>query len=278
MRFVLPPGTPIRPYAVTASMNKAWIEAGLPSETRWRDPFCADDVPYCLALNRANSYAHDGTPEPGSSEGALGMPRWVQLDCCLLPSAMVGFEVPRTALDAAVADMLDPSGTLEWIAVSEYVALPSVETGRYIGISLFSLVTGAGLGVRSKALGLRAVGGTELIGVTQYASPGVAVHLRFGPLAIVTESVGVHSRPGETFVYRLDIPPADVLADLVAGTRVDAGAYIPDEWQVGVRFDPRDEKAREAAMSYVREAPTWVLEHGPIIDGKISELVLGRPR
>lgn len=278
MRFALRPDTPLRPYAVTAAMNRAWLEARLPAETIWRDPLVAADTAYCLALNRANSFAHDGTDAPGHGAGALGMPRWVLLDCCLLPTAMVGFEAPRSAIPAAAADKLDPTGELEWIAVSEYVALPSVEAGRHIGISLFSLVQGAGLGVRSKALGLRAVGSTELIGVTQYASAGVAVHLRFGPLAIVTESVGVHSRPGETFVYRLDVPEPDVLAQLARGERRDAGAYAPAEWEVGLRFDPRDETARRAALEYVREAPTWVLEHGPLIDGEISELRLGRPR
>lgn len=278
MRFVLPPGTPLRPYAVTAAMNKAWLEARLPAETRWFDPLCAEDVDYCLALNRANSFAHDGSPEPGTNDGSLGMPRWVQLDCCLLPSAMVGYEAPRTAIDPEFADMLDPSGRLEWIAVSEYVALPSVEKGRHTGISLFSLVSGAGLGVRSKALGLRAVGSTELIGVTQYASPGVAVHLCFGPLAIVSETVAVHSRPGETFVYRLDVPAPVVLAELAEGSRRNADAYNPEEWDIGARFDPRDEHAREQAMAYVRKAPTWVLEHGEIVDGKVTSLALGRPR
>lgn len=277
MRFHLPSETHLRPYAVTADMNRPWLASRLPAETRWVDPLKDENVAYCVALNRANSYAHDGTPEPGTEAGALGMPRWVLLDCCLLPTAMVGFEVPREAVPKEYAERLDPSGTLDWIAVSEYVALPSVEPGRHVGISLFSLVSGAQLGLRSKALGLHAVGSSELIGVTQYQSPGVAVHLKFGPLAIVTESVGVHSRPGETFVYRLDVPDGAVLADMASGARSDAGAYHPEEWEVGFVFDPRDQAQRDQAMAFSQQAPTWVLSHGPIVNGAISELTLGRP-
>lgn len=278
MRFRIPNDTPLRPYAVTAPMNRPWVEAGMPAGTRWLNPFDEADVPYCVALNRANSFAHDASPEPGTSATALGMPRWVLLDCCLLPSVMVGFEAPRSAVPPAIAAKLDPSGTLDWIAVSEYVGLPSVEQGRHIGISLFSLVTGQGLGVRSKAMGLRALGSTELIGVTQYASPGVAVHMKFGPLAVLNASVAVHSLPGETFTYRLDVPEPSVLAELTAGTRRDAGAYRAQEWAPVLTFDPRVLEQRQHAMRVCEDAPTWIVEHGPIADGAITELVLGRPR
>lgn len=259
-------------------MNRAWLESRLPTDIRWVDPLKPEHADYCVALSRANSYAHDGTPEPGTQAGALGMPRWVLLDFCLLPTAVVGFEAHRERIPADIAALLDPSGQLEWLAVSEYVAVPSVEPGRHVGVSLFSLIEGGSLGVRSKALGLRALGGTELIGVTQYTNAGVAVHLRFGPLAIVTEEVAVHSRPRESFVYRLDVPPGDELRAIAEGAQKRADTYEPAEWRVERRFDPRDEFARAEAMRYIEEAPTWVLEHGPIIDGEVSELALGRPR
>lgn len=278
MRFRIPNDTPLRPYAVTAPMNRSWVEAGLPAETRWLNPFDEGDVPYCVALNRANSFAHDASPEPGTSATALGMPRWVLLDCCLLPSVMVGFEAPRTAIPADIAAQLDPSGTLDWIAVSEYVGLPSVEPGRHIGISLFSLVSGLGLGVRSKAMGLRALGSSELIGVTQYASPGAAVHMKFGPLAVLNESVAVHSRPGETFTYRLDVPEPEILRQLMTGEIRDAGAYTPEEWTPVLAFDPRDLDARQAAMAACKEAPTWIVGHGAVANGELTELRLARPR
>lgn len=278
MRFTLPSGTPLRPYCLTAAMNRAWLEARLPSTTRYLDPLDASDTAYCVALNRANSFAHDGTPQPGAAATALGMPRWVMLDCCLLPTAMIGFEAPRGALPAEMADALDPSGALEWVAVSEYVGIPSVEQGRYVGVSLFSLVQGAGLGVRSKALGLRALGCMELIGVTQYDSPGVAVHLAFGPLAVVSETVAVHSRPGETFVYRLDVPEPKLLEALAEGTMRTMPAYDPAEWEEVARFDPRDAHARQMATEHCRQTPTWIVAHGPTEAGKLTELVLARPR
>lgn len=278
MRFSLPEGARLRPYCLTAAMNRDWLEARLPKETRWLDPLCEEDVAYCVALNRANSFAHDGAPQPGSAPTALGMPRWVMLDCCLLPTAMIGFETERASVPSALADALDPSGALEWIAVSEYVGIPSVETGRFVGVSLFSLVRGAGLGARSKALGLRALGCSELIGVTQYSSPGVSVHLAFGPLAIVTSRVAVHSRPGETFVYRLDVPDNDALRAMAEGTITIAPGYNPDEWVPLLSIDPREADQRERAAALAAQAPTWIVAHGPVVDGALTRLDFARPK
>lgn len=278
MRFPLEQNAPLRPYIVTAFMNRPMFLPRVPTSIQWYDPLDERHQAYCTALNRANSFAHDGSPSPGKHSTALGMPRWVQLDCCLLPAAMIGYETRREYIPPTIADDLDPSGTLEWIAVSEYVALPTVEPGRHTGISMFSLIEGRGLGLRSKALGLRAVHSSELIGVTQYASLGVAVHLRFGPLHIVSPSVAVHSRPGETFVYRLDVPQPEELNALANMTLRRMPIDLEREWEVQHIFDPRVQKAREEAMKYIQQAPTWVLGHGPAEHGQLTELRLGRPR
>lgn len=276
MRIELTRGTPLRPYIATSGMNMPWFEAKIPTETVWYDPLNAQDRAYCLALNRANSLAHDGTPTPGTAATALGMPRWVQLDCCLLPVAMLGFAAPRDAIPADAADLLDPDGQLDWIAVSEYVALPTVEPHRHTGISMFSLVKGLHLGSRSKAMGLRAVDCRVLVGVTQYSSPGVPVHLSFGPLKIVSSQVAVHSRPGETFVYELQVPDALTLERMRDG-RLRRVEHDPSwHWVSTHRFDPRDGAALQAAIAYIDRAPTWVIDAGKAVNGKVSELLLGQ--
>lgn len=278
MRFSIPHDAPLRPYIVTSSMNQPLLVKYVPKDIVWYDALDPKHRAYCLALNRANSFAHDGSPIPGSHATALGMPRWVQLDCCLLPAAMIGFETRRDAIPQTIADALDPTKTLEWIAVSEYVALPSVEPRRHTGISMFSLVQGRSLGVRSKALGLHAVQSVELIGVTQYSNPGVGVHLRFGPLHIVTPSVAVHSRPGETFVYRLDVPSMPTLQKLSTGEQRNVPLDLENEWSIEHRFDPQNPDERAQALAYIAEAPTWVLDAGPVQDEHITWLALGRPR
>lgn len=278
MRFLLPDDAPLRSYIVTAALNRPSFQGHVPADIQWYDALNERDSAYCIALSRANSFAHDGRATPGTDGEALGMPRWVQLDCCLLPAAMVGFEARREDIPQDIANELDPSGSLSWIAVSEYVALPSVEAGRHTGISMFSLVRQRSLGVRSKALGLRAVRSRQLIGVTQYSSPGVAVHLRFGPLEIVSPSVAVHSRPHETFVYRLAVPPAAALDELVEGSRKDMPIDFESDWRTEYRFDPRDPAARQDAKAYIESRPTWIVGCGPVEDGNVTELVLGRPR
>ena len=277
MRFTLPDTTPLRPYVVTAAANRAALAALESDAIRWYDPLDAGDAAYCAALNRANCFAHDDSAEPSSDPGALGMPRWVMLDCCLLPSAMSGFEAPREALPRRVADQLDPGGDLEWIGVSEYVALPSVRPSEFVGVSLFSLVRGRGLGVRTKALGLRIVGARGLTGVTQFTNPGVRVHLAFGPLEVVSASVAIHSRPAETFVYRLVVPGAAELSSMEAPG--DDGPTRHHDLPSSERLviDPRAPDQVERVRAAMRSGGRWfITTAGEVVDGAVSRLVLSR--
>lgn len=174
--------------------------------------------------------------------GDLGMPAWVQLDCATLPTAMVGFAAKKRDLDAALVHDLEKRAGLEGpafagqpgyddvddddlVPLSEYCALPTPEDGHVVGFSLYTLVPG--LGVRSKALGLLVMGARVQTGVTQIGQLGLErgalkTHARFGPLVVEKRGVQVHSRPGATLVYRLQVPPPATLAALATGaiTRV----------------------------------------------------------
>lgn len=281
MRFQPPAGVTPMPYIASAGMNHRWLASGLDDSLRWVDPLKSEDASFCVALNRANCLAHDGTVEPGGGASALGMPPWVMLDCCLLTSAMVGFDLPRAAFPDALASQLDPEERCERLAVSEYVALPSAEPGRSVGVSLFSLASGHGLGVRSKALGLLVAGCTELIGVTQYANPGVAVHLKFGPLALVAQEVAVHSRAEETFIYRLDVPEATTLKSMAFSPTSSTPPTVEinrGDWDTVLEIDPRVASERQRAKLLAAEQRLWVVDCGRVEEGALTSITLARPR
>jgi hypothetical protein len=218
---------------------RPWIAGRLPpprehvwaQQARWVNPLHAGEAEWLLALNRANCLAYDGVPDfrAGVSE-SLGMPRWVLLDCCLLPTWITGWEAPRTMVPPALADVLDPGGLLEWLPVSEYIALPTPAAGEVVGVSLFSFVRGGARGLRSKAMGLSLLGARRQVGVAQYGNRSLGLHVQFGPLHILAPQVAVHSLPGETFVYAVELPGPAALADWV-------DAPPPRTWGVGAGLD-----------------------------------------
>lgn len=190
-------------------------------------------------LNLGNAMAYGGE---------MGMPEWVMLDCGLLPTAFMGLcrlgaelsDEQRASLDERLArlerDMsparraveeligvpLGPIRDEEWVPVAEFCALPTLTPGEVMGYSLFSLEPG--LGVRAKALGLSlhaALGARTQLGVAQYSNLGaLKSHLRFGPLELIDPLTPLHTRAGETFIYRLTLPPRDALIDMAAGARL----------------------------------------------------------
>ena len=175
--------------------------------------------------------------------GELGMPPWVQLDCATLPGAMVGFALPREKLPFHLTARLaatvrarfgeDAAKALDdyegpW-PVSEYCAAPTFVEGTVVGFSFFSLVRG--LGVPSKALALRCYGAREQIGSAQYSNPSLRGHTAFGPLELIPPRVQAHSRPNDTFVYRLRVDQDHLEAVIARGIHAaepqDADALVP---------------------------------------------------
>lgn len=261
----------LRPFVVAPSARWATLPEAVRSTCDHLDPLADPDAPFCLAMNRANCLAYDGTATPGTTRGALGMPLWVMLDCCLLTSVMVGFSAPAQALPPDLRATLDPGGALDHIGISEYIALPSTAPGRVVGVSLFSLARGQGLGHRSKALGLLALGATHLTGVAQYDNVAVRLHLAFGPLRIVTPRAQVHSRPERTFVYETELPPASDLLAMAQGEAVQVPHLAAERW-----MNPADV---DAIAAIVREPGDWAIvdarrEQG----GAIEALGLARLR
>lgn len=161
--------------------------------------------------------------------GGLGMPAWVQLDCCTLPGLMVGWGGAPEGISPDLRDRVDrqlgsPS-TCDFWPYSEFcgVARGGEEL---VGVSTFSLVPRQGLALRAKALGLWLSGARGQIGATQWGNPATALHCRFGPLQLLRARMENHSRPEETFVYRLTPPNEQTLLAMALGTLKEAPAQV----------------------------------------------------
>ncbi len=214
------------------------------------DIFSPDSQAFYRLVNAGNRLAFQG----------IGMPPWVQLDCCTLPSAMVGFCVDRDEIDpqmwaqlvayteagfgpgsSAILDDYDGP-----VPVSQYCAVASLLPGTLVGFSLFTLLPGAGLGVRTKALGLLCYDQRFQIGMTQYTNSAVRTHCAFGPLEILEPVAWPHLLQTETFIYRLDLQQADLRSMALHGA---GRAEVPE----GVHRVPLGADTH-AAVSAMREA------------------------
>lgn len=231
------PASALRAFAIVRSDTRLHSRAWLPSVRRV-DPLDPDAQGFCLAMNRANCLAYDGQVSPAASSTALGMPLWVFLDCCALPSAIVGYEAPASMLPSWYREAIDPKGGEAYLPVTEYIALPSLNARECVGVSLFSFVEGGNWGRRTKALALTLLGARSQLGVAQYSNASLRLHLAFGELELRTLQTAVHSRPSETFVYQVAVPPARQLRRMLETGQAVPRTAAPAAGEVH-SFDPR---------------------------------------
>jgi hypothetical protein len=181
--------------------------------------------------------------------GRMGMPEWVMLDCCLLPTFFVGVDAPAACLEPRIRMELDerlravgseldeklaragfaPVGHAlrddERIPFTGWCAVPShFNDSTIVAFSLFSLPALQannrirGLPTVAKAMGLaahREFGAEKQIGIAQYNNRALRIHTRFGDLRIIDPMVPFHTQVGHTFLYELLIPTVDDLESIV---------------------------------------------------------------
>ncbi|MDJ0975818.1 MAG: hypothetical protein QNJ98_15255 [Planctomycetota bacterium] len=266
---------PLVPYV----LGRPELARSLPAldglgEVQVLDPLAHASTRFGRLLNAANGLAF----------GTLGMPLWVQLDCATLPSAYHGFALPRDAVDDAQWAELEAAyarirpersragldGYDGLVPVSGFCAVRTPDPDTIVAFSLFSILRGFGLGVRTKALGLLAHGASRQMGATQYDNPAIRVHTAFGSLEVVAPRAHGHAQPDKSFVYGLDVPDADTLRARIAdGRRDQSGAAV------GEVFEPIDDTiARRLAARVENGAPLRIAPPGVVEQDDGAHLVL----
>ena len=223
-------GLKIYKISLNKDLHKLVIdEAGSQQQVVKLSPFR-----FARILNLANGFAYgDG----------LGMPEWVMLDCGLLPAFFSGFMGPAHLLTTEQCDSINkelqkveserlsariqlesqltiPQGKLEldeYIPLAEFCALARGPVKQVMAYSLCSLKRG--LGILAKALGLalwRSLGYHAQMGVAQWTNiAAVRSHLRFGRLKIIDPLIPLHTKAGESFIYKLQIPELSDLEHII---------------------------------------------------------------
>ena len=197
----------LRPYIVATRDNRAAFDLspfGLQvAAEHCIDPLRMAAAPFLDLLTRVDevTFGPEGMP----------MPRWVFFDGAELPGGIVGFGAPADSLSAADRKILsvrdDYAGLVPF---SMFIAIPTFEPGVWMAHNLSSVASVLpqanlrGLGSLTKAIGLKVFRASAQVGATQWNSFALKVHVRLGPLALLTAWTPAHSEPW-TLTYRAQI-------------------------------------------------------------------------
>ncbi len=245
------------PYVLTPRRNIPYldldVDVGHELETLYFDD--SANAEFCELINRSNQDAFGGRE-------SMGMPRWVMLDCAILPSAIIGFMLPVEDTPDEVLSKLDVDDDYQgYVPVSEYCGCPTVEKDCVSGFSLHSQLVGHGIATRTKALALAVYGARSQIGVTQFYNPAIRVHVRFGAMEMLMHRPAVHTYPEDSFVYRLELPAKRTLVNMARGADVFGESEVPD----GVRweFDPDNEMMQGRLAGHLEDdGRVWLIPPG----------------
>ncbi len=260
------------PYALTTHRNLPFLDLDLDLDTPVETLLIEeeDHSEFGSLLTRSNHQAFGGPQD-------MGMPMWVMLDCAILPSAVVGFMLDVDDAPDDILDKLEVDDDYEgFVPISEYCGCPTLEDNTISGFSLHSHLPGQGIATRTKALAMAIYGAKYQIGVTQFYNPAIRVHVRFGAMKIELHRPPVHTHPEDSFVYRLRLPPREVLLNMARGADVFGHRDLPE----GVRweFDPDNEMMQGRLARHLREdGDAWLIPPGwrATEDGCELHIVLG---
>ena len=91
-----------------------------------------------------------------------------------------------------------------WVPLTLHVAIPTVVSGEFFEHNVGSLgheLGIHGLGTFTKALGCKVLRAQNLVGAAQWTGKALGMHLRFGPLQLLTAYTPAHSY-ARTMTYR----------------------------------------------------------------------------
>lgn len=155
----------------------------------------------------------------------MPMPEWLFIDGSALPGVITGLGMPTSAMPGQVFDRLGMEADRdELIPLAMYIAVPVRPPHVWYGHNLASLnrqcheLKLPGLATLTKAIGLSVMNCTTQIGATQWTSPALHVHARFGPLELLTAWTPAHANPA-TLTYRLRLNQDRLVAAATGGRR-----------------------------------------------------------
>jgi hypothetical protein len=136
---------------------------------------------------------------------AMAMPRWVFYDCSEWPSCLFGLAVRPEHISPMLREVYGVAQRDKvWVPLTLHVAIPTVIPGEFFEHNVGSLgheLGIRGLGTFTKALGCKVLRAQSLVGAAQWTGKALGMHLRFGPLELLTAYTPAHSY-ARTLTYR----------------------------------------------------------------------------
>lgn len=202
----------------------------------------------------------------------MPMPRWMFFGGAELPGGIVGLGKKTDGLTKEARNLLRiPADHHGLVPYSMFIAIPTYETGVWLGHNLASL-SGllpkenlSGLGSLTKALGLRVFRATGQVGVTQWDSVALRVHTRLGPLALLTAWTPAHSEAW-SLTYRA-VVNEETLRHLARDPQGRVPHPDPTLW-----VDSQDQETMRNLQSEIEEGA------GYLICGRPEQIGPGRLR
>jgi len=200
----------------------------------------------------------------------MTMPRWVFYDCAEVPGGIFGFGRRADALPDWLRRALDvPPAYDGLVPLSMYVAIPMLAPGAWHTYTLCTInevapgAAPANLGVLTEAAGVSIFQVGCAYGATQWRSPKLEVHCRFGPLELLTAWTPAHSDPATaTFRYP------------VGRERIDAAlardAILPSSSPGMEWIDCDDPEALQALQRRLEAGEKLELLSGAVSEGSFS--------
>lgn len=203
----------------------------------------------------------------------MTMPRWVFYDCAEVPGGIFGFARPAIQLPDWVRRALHVDPDYDgMVPLSIYVAIPMLQPGAWHTYTLCSLnevapgSAPAGLRLLTEASGLQIFGIETAWGATQWRSPKLSVHTRFGPLDLVSAWTPAHSDPW-TLTFRFPVTAERIQRALGPG-EPDFGVD-PD----AVRWiDCDDEHVLRNLQAEIEAKKRFQVVGAPVIEGSYTRV------
>ncbi|MEL7372725.1 MAG: hypothetical protein AAFN74_27620, partial [Myxococcota bacterium] len=193
----------------------------------------------------------------------MPMPRWIFFDGAELPGGIAGFGISAGNLCDYDREVLAvPDDYTGLVPLSLFIAIPTFEPGVWMAHNLSSSarafpdgVAGLslrGLGGLSKAMGLQIFRASAQVGATQWSSFALRVHVRLGPLALLTAWTPAHSKPW-TLTYRVEVTE-NGLRNLAEGLGGQISHLPAEDW-----LDSQDHEAMKQLQARIESGePVWI--------------------
>jgi hypothetical protein len=274
MNFVLehPLVRSLTPFLVVTEANRGGVNSapfGLTvTPGNVIDPNRMQNEPFCALLQNldARTFGPEGMP----------MDRWVFYDCCFMPGAIFGFGRPAAEVpDATRAILGVPDDYVGVVPYSMYIAIPMAEPGSWMGHNLASIAPMLphealkGLGTLTKSIAIRSFGVQHFYGATQWDSSALHVHVKFGPLELVTAYTPAHSE-SKTLTYAFTVTD-DALLGAMGAPDVAFDRAPADIW-----IHPEDTASMVGLQSRIESGDRFVIPFAPRGDGAVP-VALRRP-